>query len=253
LTHAIDTVLPEHLVPIEENEKFSFACHPGISCFGECCRKLRLMLTPYDVVKLREKLGLSSKDFIDRFTTMEFRSPSYAPILFLKMSEQGEQTCPFLSSEGCSVYSHRPSACRIYPVARATRYHGVHGVLLESFFLVKEAHCRGFEENVEWSVRDWLKDQGLEEYHRFNDEWTRILMNPRLKKGLTGHQQELFYVATYELDMFRKMVSSPKFRSTFEADEVLEGDDRSLLEFGLKWLAFSLLGENSVSSRRVTK
>jgi hypothetical protein len=78
-------------------------------------------------------------------------------------------------------------------------------------------------------------------------------MNPRLKKGLTGHQQELFYMATYELDMFRKMVSSPKFRSTFEVDEVLEGDDRSLLEFGLKWLAFSLLGENSVSSRRVTK
>jgi len=41
--------------------------------------------------------------------------------------------------------------------------------------------------------------------------------------------------------MFRKMVSSPKFRSTFEVDEVLEGDDRSLLEFGLKWLAFSCL------------
>ncbi|MEJ5300560.1 MAG: YkgJ family cysteine cluster protein [Thermodesulforhabdaceae bacterium] len=253
MTYVKEDILPEHLVPIKEDEKFFFACHPNISCFGECCRKLRLMLTPYDVVKLREKLGLSSREFIDRFTTMEFRPPSYAPILFLKMSEVDDQICPFLSPEGCSVYSHRPSACRIYPVARATRYHGIHGILLESFFLVKEAHCRGFEENVEWNVGEWLKDQGLEEYHRLNDEWMRTLMSPRLKKGLTGHQQELFYMATYELDMFRRIVSSQKFRANFEVGNVLEGDDRTLLEFGLKWLAFSLNGENSSVVRKAQK
>lgn len=238
-----ENTLPEHLEPIGENEKFYFACHPGIICFGECCRKLRLMLTPYDVVKLREKLRLPSREFIERFTTMEFRPPSYAPVLFLKMEENGEQTCPFLSKEGCSVYSHRPSACRIYPVARATRYHGVHGVLMESFFLVKEAHCRGFEESREWSIPEWFGDQGLDEYHRFNDEWTRIIMNPRLKAGLSAHQQELFYMATYELGMFRKLVSSPKFRSVFDVEEILEGSDETLLDFGLKWLAFSLFGE----------
>jgi Fe-S-cluster containining protein len=242
--------VPENLEPIEHGEKFSFSCHPGIVCFGECCRKLRLMLTPYDVVKLREKLELSSKNFIERYTTMEFRPPSYAPVLFLKMAENGEQTCPFLSETGCSVYSHRPSACRIYPVARATRFHGVHGILMESFFLVKEAHCRGFEEATQWTVEEWLGDQGLTEYHRLNDEWTRILMHPRLKQGLSAHQQELFYMATSELDVFRRLVSSPKFRAAFDAEEVLEGDDIALLEFGLKWLAFSLLGETTGVSKK---
>lgn len=247
---AAHDVLPENLEPIEPGEKFSFSCHPGIICFGECCRKLRLMLTPYDVVKLREKLKLSSVDFIERYTAMEFRPPSYAPVLFLKMAENGEQTCPFLSEVGCSVYSHRPSACRVYPVARATRFHGVHGVLMESFFLVREAHCRGFEQATQWTVEEWLGDQGLMEYHRLNDEWTRILMHPRLKQGLSAHQQELFYMATYELDMFRRLVSSSKFRATFDAEEALNGDDVKLLDFGLKWLAFSLLGEMKAVSRK---
>jgi hypothetical protein len=78
-------------------------------------------------------------------------------------------------------------------------------------------------------------------------------MSPRLKKGLTGHQQELFYMATYELDMFRRIVSSQKFRANFEVGNVLEGDDRTLLEFGLKWLAFSLNGENSSVVRKAQK
>ncbi|MCX7821920.1 MAG: YkgJ family cysteine cluster protein [Syntrophobacterales bacterium] len=236
--------LPEHLEPIGERERFSFLCHPAIACFGECCRRLRLMLTPYDVVRLREGLKLPSREFIERFTIMEFRPPSYVPVLFLKMEEGGDQTCPFLSKEGCSVYSHRPSACRIYPVARATRYHSVHGVLMESFFLVKEPHCRGFEESREWNIFEWFSDQGLEKYHRLNDEWTRIVMSPKLKGGLTAHQQELFYMATYELGMFRKLVSSPKFRNAFGInDGIGEEDDERLLDFGLKWLAFSLLGE----------
>ena len=41
-----------------ENGGFRFACHPGVVCFTECCRDLKLLLTPYDVIRLKNRLGL---------------------------------------------------------------------------------------------------------------------------------------------------------------------------------------------------
>ncbi len=237
------------LESLEGEKGFVFACHPGVPCFGECCRQLRLMLTPYDVVTLRECLDVSSREFIDRFTTLEFRSPSGAPILYLKMREEGEQCCPFLTPLGCAVYDYRPSACRIYPVARATGCHSVHGQLLESFFLVREGHCRGFERGKWWTIGEWLNDQGVEECEQWNDRWSRILMHPVVRKGLSAHHQQLLYVASYDLDMFRRMVLSDKFATAFnlgdETRELVARDDWSLLDFGLCWLRVVLFGESA--------
>jgi len=28
------------------------------------------------------------------------------------------------------------------------------------FFVVKEDHCKGFEEDKEWTIEEWRKDQG---------------------------------------------------------------------------------------------
>ncbi len=58
-----------HTEPFEylEDNSFSFACHPGLSCFTECCRDLRLALTPYDILRLKNRLGLASNDFLDQY------------------------------------------------------------------------------------------------------------------------------------------------------------------------------------------
>ncbi len=235
------STLKDNLRQIRTDETFRFSCHPWVSCFGECCRKLRLMLTPYDILRLRKRLGLSSGEFIEKFTTMELKPPTYAPLLFLKMKEGSDGECPFLSSSGCSVYQDRPSACRVYPVARAVRYHGVHEVLMESFFLIKEDHCKGFEEaKNEWDIKGWLSDQGLLEYQRINDRWTKILMHPSLKGGLSEPQQQIFYVASYDMDKMKRLISSPKFMDTSNKSKaeiaVLMEDEFLLLDFSLTWL-----------------
>ncbi len=54
--------LPEHQ-PLEANEVFRFHCHPGISCFTDCCRQLELALTPYDVLRLKRRWGLPRATF----------------------------------------------------------------------------------------------------------------------------------------------------------------------------------------------
>ena len=41
--------------PIQHG-KFSFACHPDVPCFTKCCSDLDLALTPYDVLRLKNRL-----------------------------------------------------------------------------------------------------------------------------------------------------------------------------------------------------
>lgn len=247
------SVPKDRLEPLEWGKRFNFACHPGVPCFTECCRDLRLMLTPYDVVCLRKALGLSSKAFIDEYTELEFREPTQFPVLYLKMKDDDARLCPFLAKEGCTVYNYRPSACRIYPVVRATRSHGIHRTLIESFYLIKEDHCRGFKESRSWTVEEWLEDQGLGRYLHFNDEWTRILMHRAVSRGLSSAQQQFVYSMTYDLDILARMMESGKLEKVFiiheEEKEACLKDEEALLAFGFKWLRFSLLGEASLEVR----
>ncbi len=53
------------LISIDPDTPFRFACNPGVACFNECCRDLNQFLTPYDVLRLKRGLGLSSRQFLD--------------------------------------------------------------------------------------------------------------------------------------------------------------------------------------------
>jgi hypothetical protein len=34
-------------------ETFRFACHKDLPCFTKCCNDLKLVLTPYDILRLQ--------------------------------------------------------------------------------------------------------------------------------------------------------------------------------------------------------
>ena len=44
---------------LQAGDRFRFRCHPGIGCFNRCCRNLNLFLYPYDVVRIKQSLGIS--------------------------------------------------------------------------------------------------------------------------------------------------------------------------------------------------
>ena len=50
------------LIPLEGN-RFRFRCHKEIPCFTECCAKLDLLLTPYDVLRIKNRLKIDSEEF----------------------------------------------------------------------------------------------------------------------------------------------------------------------------------------------
>jgi Fe-S-cluster containining protein len=241
------------MTPVE-NGGFRFACHPAVPCFTECCRDLNLLLTPYDVMRLKNRLCLSSDEFLDRYTDCGFDENRPLPMVYLQMSQNERRSCPFVTPEGCSVYGDRPSACRIYPIARASRLHRIHGSVLENYFVLHEDHCLGFEQEQFWKMDEWLSDQGLDDYYAHNDLWMGILTHPGLRnRRLPEKQQQMFYLASYNLDRFREMVFNSRFLRLFqiEEDEIehLRTNETARLKLAFEWMQFSFLGEGNLKPR----
>ena len=149
LTASADAPLPEGLEDLAADARFRFACHPGVTCFNRCCHDLALPLTPYDVMILCRHLGMDGENFLERYATVRTFPETGFPLPFLNMDEVENLPCPFVGPQGCTVYPARPAACRSYPLGRGTRL-GRSGVE-ERHFLVREAHCRGFENGEEWT------------------------------------------------------------------------------------------------------
>ena len=58
-------ILPNRL---ELDSKICFECKPGISCFNACCKQADITLAPYDIIRLKNRLGLSSTEFLKKHT-----------------------------------------------------------------------------------------------------------------------------------------------------------------------------------------
>jgi uncharacterized protein len=236
---------------LSANSRFRFACHPGISCFGVCCRDVNIVLGPYDVLRLRRRLGMGSQEFLAEHTILPFAEEQRLPVPLLKMGQGEEKRCPFLGEKGCTVYQDRPWPCRAYPIGEASS--GTASRPGEQFyFLVAESHCQGHAEASEWSVGEWLEKEGVAPYQAFGELLKEITLHPRLAqgKGLEPKQIEMYFMASYELDRFRRFIFESRFLDCYEvardyADRLRE-DDEELLRFGLSWLRFALFGEPTI-------
>ena len=65
------------------DDEFRFRCHKGIACFNKCCENADVLLTPYDVLRLARRFGLTTREFIDRYTVDAELDPHGTPGLKL--------------------------------------------------------------------------------------------------------------------------------------------------------------------------
>lgn len=58
------------------------------------------------------------------------------------------------------------------------------GTVIENYFVLEEAHCRGFEEDRSWTLHEWIRDHGRELYHGMNNLRMEIVADdfPLLRK-----------------------------------------------------------------------
>ncbi len=256
---------PDNLVPLGKTA-FSFACHPGVDCFNSCCRKLDMYLYPYDIVRLKNRIGAGSGDFLRRYTRIGRSSHPYFPAVMMKMEVNSEMTCPFLTAHGCSVYEDRPTACRTYPLERAVDRTSMGGRPEEFYFITGHQYCHGHQENRQWTVKEWLRDQHLFDYNFMNDLWSEVdtvfSKNPWQGEGAAGPKQQMAFMvcynldgfSCYNLDGFRKFVNDHSLLSQFKLDKgrarEIDSEDEALLKFGFDWLKYVLSGQPTLVSKR---
>lgn len=233
---------PEH--------RFSFRCHPGLSCFNKCCGDVNIVLTPYDILRLKKRLDLSSTEFIARHTVRPFTKEQQLPVVLLKLEDSKPgKPCSFVGEKGCTVYEDRPWACRMYPVGSASAKTDADPDGPEFYFLMREEPCDGFTEGREISIAEWIKDQQIEPYNQAGDRFKQISLHPHFRQGgtLNPQQMEMFFLACYDVDRFREFVFGSSFLKKYEVSEelqeVLRKDDEALLEFGYVFLRTTLFSE----------
>jgi Fe-S-cluster containining protein len=242
--------------PIERtlNSKFKFRCHKGISCFNKCCRLTDILLTPYDIVRIKKRLGISSEEFLKKYTYVHIDEKSSHPYAVLKMMDDNEGRCPFVTPEGCSIYEDRPLNCRYYPVGQGLMIKGSEkGPVNEDFyFFIREPNCLGYQEDKEWTIEAWRIDQGADIYDEMNREWKDI----QLRRDAPGQprldpkKQPLIYMASYDLDKFRRFIFESRFLDSFDVDkkdvEKIKNDEIALMKFGFKYLKYILMLEETL-------
>ncbi|MBE9569552.1 MAG: YkgJ family cysteine cluster protein [Proteobacteria bacterium] len=233
---------------LKPKDKFRFACHHGLDCFTRCCRDISIFLTPYDILRMKNAVKMSSEDFLRAYTATLI-SDSGLPVVMLKMQDDEEKSCPFVTRQGCTIYPGRPWSCRIYPLQpESTKITEKKGK--EYYSVMDVPFCLGLAEDKVSTVAEWMADQGIPVYTEMEKLFKKITMDEFFgKEKITNKKlQEMFYMASYDLDRFRRFVFKSKFLKLFEMDqdmvEKIKDDDVELYKFAMKWLEYGLLGQH---------
>ena len=245
------------MVPLDDR-LFSFSCHSGLSCFTTCCKNVDMFLFPYDIIRLKNALGIDSEEFLRDCTSLVKGAHPYFPSLMMKLLDDEGKTCRFLTKEGCSVYTDRPSSCRTYPLERAVDRDPGRGKIQDYYFMTDHPYCLGHNESRMFAVKEWVRNQKLDSFNMMNDLWAEIdsifMKNPWKGEGRGGPKQQLALMICYNIDGFRRYASVnnifDQFRLSKDQKKRMEADDSELLKFGFQWLKFLLTGSSNLMVRK---
>jgi Fe-S-cluster containining protein len=236
------------LTVLAPEDHFNFACHAGLGCFTRCCRNTNIFLSPYDIIRMKNALKMTSEEFLKRYT-LTVQGDLGLPLVMLKMTDTQEKNCPFVTPQGCTIYENRPWSCRIYPLQPESTK-ATEKAQREYYSIMDIPFCLGLHQDQTSTVADWKESQGITIYREMEKFFKKIMMSPLLadKKITNKKIQEMFYMACYDLDRFKRFVFESQFLKLFEVDpetvEKIKQDEVELYKFAMKWLEYGLLGQH---------
>jgi hypothetical protein len=110
----------------------------------------------------------------------------------------------------------------------------------------------GFLEDRVSTVATWQEAQGIPIYRKMEKLFKNITMNKNLfgKKIANKKIQEMYYMAAYDLDRFRRFVFESTFLKRFETDpeemKTIKQNDVALYQFAMKWLEYGMIGQQGL-------
>lgn len=235
---------------LDGSDTFEFRCHPEVSCFNRCCRNLNFFLNPYDIIRLKQHLALSSSDFIETHTDIIVRPGNHFPDVMLRMADNEERTCPFLTDAGCRVYPDRPHTCRAFPVEHGLYYDAEKNQTRRVHFFRPPDFCEGRFEKISWTLASWEADQEAAYYNQMTAQWAQIARlfqdDPFAGQGVSGQKGKMAFMAVYNIDEFREFVLNSSFLKRYKVTSQLrmklKTDDAAMLKLGMAWVKMFLFG-----------
>ena len=229
---------PVKPIMLTEDATLQFRCHRNVKCWNACCSNIDIPLTPYDILRLKKRLDMSSGEFLNQYSVPFEMDKDGMPGIKLKPVEGG-------------------TACRYYPVALLTMRRSDEYVDRSAYALVREPHCLGHFEDKKQSIEEYRSEQGVVEYDQKAHAWRQLVVKRKSAGPAIGKptpiSNQLFFMASYDVDRFRAFVMSPSFNDTYdipvEIMATLIADDEALLDFGLNFLRHTLFGEKFVEER----
>jgi len=237
----------------DEGKEIQFSCHKGIGCWNACCANIDISLTPYDIIRLKQRLGTTSTQFLRDYTVpYEMEKDGIAGVKFRPVDNG--TACRFMQPEGCAVYEDRPTACRYYPVALLSMRKQDEYTDTQSYALVEEEHCKGHAVNRRLTIADYRQEQGVVEYDDLARGWRQLVLKKKSSGPTIGSlslkSRQLFFMACYDIDTFHNFVESEAFNKLFKLDpemrKMLMEDDVELMQFSFRFLKQVLFGEKSI-------
>jgi hypothetical protein len=229
-------------------DSFKFTCHRGLACYTSCCRDVNIFLTPYDVIRLKKAIGITSTEFLHTYTEMIVVKDRYLPLIQLKMDEDNDKRCYFVRPHGCLYYPHRPWACRMYPLDERP----------EGGFTVVATpdKCHGLVEGDPWVVKEWLKDQGATQSKEMDGSYDALSAHHLMRNlDITNEQiLQMIVTALWDVDGFRKLILESSFLDKFDLEperiEAIKTDDIAVMDLGYDWVRFGLLGQKTLKLKQ---
>jgi len=225
---------------MDPEHEFKFNCSPGVSCFTQCCQDITIVLTPYDVLRLKKALSVSSDEFLDKYTIILPKENRLIPLVILKMNEE-DKKCPFVTKQGCTVYKDRPWPCRMFPLDMNDD-----GTFCQ---MIDSSHCLGLKEEKKWRIYEWLLDQGVVPYDEMNRLFSEITTPLRAQEPTIKNPDiaKMVFMALYNLDKFREFIFDSTFLDRFDVDPIkiikIQKNDEELLKFAFDWIKFGIFGQ----------
>lgn len=241
------------LVPelLTDDTVIQFHCHPGVSCFNICCKAADVTLAPYDILRLKKRLGMTSSEFLDKHT-VPFAVDGHG-LPGVKLRTDDNKACLFLRENGCSVYEDRPAACRYYGLGVLSHRAEGSAEDVQYYFRNQEAHCQGWHTEQTITIHDYRQQQGTPEYDAINREWMQLMLKKKSAGPSIGKPDplsfQLYFMASFDIDRFRRFVESPQFAKVYLLSDATREelkDDVALQKFAFRLLRQVLFNEQTI-------
>lgn len=129
-----------------------------------CCHDMgtSIVLDPLDCCLLTQRLDMRFEQLLAFCIELNMVDGVILPNL--KMKESGDHACVFLDENGrCSIHSHRPGICRIFPLGRIYEE--------ESFSYFLQVHECPKENKAKVKVSKWIDTKNPKKNQEFITKW----------------------------------------------------------------------------------